>query len=295
MNKKRAAWMIVRDDWWYVDMAIECVIDHVDGIFILDTGSTDKTMEVVTDLRHLYGGRLIVVEQKDFGVPRRFGPGWFDRWVEKDARNYSMFKALEIWKPNWLIQIDADEVYNDRYWEILETVEKTYLTFGHSTTMFSSSTRASDFSADKRGMGGKMLFDPHIRSWSAKLPIEWVQPPHAHAHLSVKMGDKYIGLPEDFVTEDHVHFHLHRSFGPKSLHTFFTTGLGWDGAAEKLGIPIEKIFDQDQYEKKFPQNFTDGKFCPPKEAVENKLAYSIPLTHPLPKYTLKRWKDWGIW
>jgi len=47
IKNRLAVWMIVRDDVYYVDMAIKSVLPFVDGIYILDNGSSDRTIEKI--------------------------------------------------------------------------------------------------------------------------------------------------------------------------------------------------------------------------------------------------------
>jgi hypothetical protein len=123
---------------------------------------------------------------------------------------------------------------------------------------------------------------------------------------------KVVGREEDlhheYVTEDNVHFHLHRSFGPKSLYRYLSKAnflasnplaklspeFTGKEACTNLGIEYKDIFDQELFMEKFPNYFDDGKFVP--TGVDEGWVGSLkPMTHPLPKFVVDKWKDWGYW
>jgi glycosyltransferase involved in cell wall biosynthesis len=266
-------------------MALESLIENVDGIFILDTGSTDGTQQVIKEYARQYPN--ISFEFKHFGADKRFGIGF----MEKDARQYAMSKALDLFKPQWIIQCDADEVYNDRYFEIVNEIYGKFTTFAHSTSMPVTPCRMSNNSVDYRMMAGKKMFDPHIRSWDTKLDFRWVHYPSEHATLRNFTGGVERGIPETFSTMDHVHFHLHRAFGPKSLYTWFVNKFD---ISKELGLSPDQFINPKIYEERFPENFKNGRFIPPQDFMDMKLAMSEPITHKLPSYTLHKWNQWWI-
>jgi glycosyltransferase involved in cell wall biosynthesis len=301
----KVVFSVIRDEEFYVGMAIQSVIDYVEGIYILDTGSKDGTLEVIEDFQKRYPGKIIL-EQKDFGGSRRFDNTPSNFYREMDARNYCLERAEEIFKTvDWFIQLDVDEVYNKRYWDCFEEIEKypIAISFGHSTNMLSSPYTVMDVDASCSIWGNAVtgkrerLFDPHVLAWNRnKLSVGWIHSPGRHV-CKVLKGTKSV-LKPTFITGDHVHLHLHRSFGPKSLSGWFTLGLGWEDAAKTLNIPLEEINNQKIYEEKFPRNFIDGKFIPPdgiKEIRDKYSIRSINLTHPLPPYVVEKWIEWGGW
>lgn len=274
-----AAWMVVRNDAYYVDMAIRSLAGHVDGIVVVDTGSTDDTKE---KLQQMHGLDILVLE-KDFGGTGRFEDGY----REAEARNYAMKQTIQAFDPDWLVQIDADEVYNDRFWECVKDAYATGAQgFGHPTSMPVTPDLVSSHPLDMQIWDGKWkLFDPHVRSWDARLQVTWVKPEGGHVIP--------VGACHNYVTSDDVHFHLHRSFGPKSLHAWFTNfEKGWEDAAENLGVSPERINDQEWFEEKYPERFISGKFVPPAEVLLSRMKYVKETSHLLPEFVVSKWKEW---
>jgi glycosyltransferase involved in cell wall biosynthesis len=244
-----AVWIVCRDEEFYIDMAIESVISKVDGIFILDTGSKDKTLSVISNFKQ----DKIVLEQKDFGSNFRFGcdlEGVEDRCQRQvEARNYAMKRAIEIFNPQkFIIQLDADEIFNDRFFEILESLEGDCL--GHSTDLSITSHTVSSHPLDIEIWNGIKLFDPHVRVWRASLPIHWAEREGRHVVPRLDGYRDYLDIPNRVVTSNNVHFHLHHSFGPKCKKP--SEDLLWSKAKR----------------------------------------FEITVSHPLPDYTVERWKMW---
>src|SRR4051812_30683622 len=82
--------MIVRDEEAMLPRCLDAVAEHVDEIVIVDTGSTDATM----DIARSYGAKVIETEWTgDFAA----------------ARNVSFHAATS----DWIVYLDADEVLGD--------------------------------------------------------------------------------------------------------------------------------------------------------------------------------------
>jgi len=78
--------MIVRDEEEFLPKCLESVKDVVDEMVIVDTGSTDRTVEIA----RAYGAKV-------------YHHPWQDSFSE--ARNY----GLQFAKGDWILQLDADE------------------------------------------------------------------------------------------------------------------------------------------------------------------------------------------
>jgi len=92
--------MIVKNEERFLAQCLESVKDHVDEICIVDTGSTDRTMEIAAS----YGARIERhAWRNDFG------------W----ARN----KALAMATRRWILQLDADEELLPESYEALRVVK----------------------------------------------------------------------------------------------------------------------------------------------------------------------------
>lgn len=287
---KKAVWMVTRDDSWYLDMAIESVAKNVDGIFILDTGSKDATPNVVGELKQKYPN--IVYEVRSFGGSRKFASDY----REAEARNYAMDRAKQEFNPDWLIQLDSDEVYNFKFFDVLEKNPGASC-IAHSTHLPTSPFQTTSYNrGDLSAWNGVQLFDPHVRTWPAKIPVRWVTRLGQHVIPRVEGKADYLDLPGRHISQEHIHFHLHRAFGPKCIATYLVDFRhAYEGAAAELKIPIEQVFNQKLYEEKWPDWFEDGKFKPKTDILQKLKSVSIKLTSPLPDFVIERWKEWGNW
>ncbi len=288
---RRAAWIVVKDDEFYIEMALRSVIDYVEGVFILDTGSTDRTLEEVYKVQKEYPIKIIFETNTSFGCEtQKFSP----MYIEADARNYAMHKSIRLFKPDWIIQIDADEVFNERYWEVFEAMEASQKVFGHSTNLPITTSSVSNSPHAFVKWGDTILYDPHVRAWSTKLDVEWIK--ETGRHVVPKLKGHSEDLHYSCFTKDNVHFHLHRAFGPKSIYAWLTNHkLGWKAAITELNIPAEFAFRQETYEKAYPQYFKNGKFTPPIEHLDRMKGLSISISHELPSYVKDKWELWGDW
>jgi glycosyltransferase involved in cell wall biosynthesis len=291
---KKAVWMVLKDDTFYVDMAIESVINYTSGIFILDTGSNYETLDIIASLIAKYPNK-IQFEQKDFGANKAFRFG--NSYDEAGARNYALYSAIEEFSPDWIIQLDSDEVYNPRFFKLIDLIGGD--TFAHATDLPTHPYFISQNPSDIYRWNSVPLFDPHVRSWNAKLRVKWETREGAHVIPRLPIIPDYLDTPHRVITVEHVHFHLHRAFGPKCIATYLTNfEHAYEGASVALDIPIEKIFDQKYFMERYPDWFDqDGKFKPKKKVLSKLKKVSIPLESALslPEYVLEKWNKWGNW
>jgi glycosyltransferase involved in cell wall biosynthesis len=87
---------LVKNEERYVWYAVMSVIDWVDKILIWDTGSTDKTVEIIKEIKKVYPDK---VDFKEVG--------------EVDPQKFTKVrqKMLDATTSDWLILIDGDEVW----------------------------------------------------------------------------------------------------------------------------------------------------------------------------------------
>lgn len=105
MKKKKTIWgnclVLNEENWvWY---ALISVIDYLDKILVWDTGSTDKTVQIIKSIKSSK------IEFKEYGLvtPETFA----------DARQ----KMLEATKADWLFLLDGDEIWTE---EGIKTIVK---------------------------------------------------------------------------------------------------------------------------------------------------------------------------
>jgi len=289
---RKAAWMVVKDEEFYVDMAIQSVMDHVDGLAILDTGSRDRTIQIIEEFKNKYKNKIVLVE-KDFGADKEFRFG--KTYREAEARNYAQEIAKSFFSPDWLIQLDSDEVYNDRFFEIVDSMDLGKNDcFAHSTDLPTSIETTSSNPADMSIWSGVQLFDPHVRSWAAHLDVKWQYRIGAHVFPRIPGVPGYLETPTRMITTEHIHFHLHRAFGPKCIATYITDfRCAYESASIELKVPLPRIFDQAYFGERWPDWFENGKFKPKKEVLQKLKKNSVLCS--LPSFVIDRWKEWGDW
>ena len=304
---KITAQMTIRDEEFYIGMAIQSVVEKAYGIYILDTGSSDRTTEIVKEYQKKYPN--IILEEKSFGgkrkwdIPKWTAPGVPEGYREADARNYTRQRMEEEFPDyNWTILLDADEIVTDRMFSEIERVDKIGATMlGHSTllplfpTMLLDEPKKSYFRPITNDLGeqGKreiILFDPHYRAWSRKISTTWGYSKFNHIQSSFKP------MTNRTVSPDELHYHFHYSFGPKSIPGWICKWTSApQGFAASVGILYGEWDIQKHYEEKFPDWFLGGKFKPKKEFLQEALIRCIPMKDPLPDYVVKKWEEWGDW
>lgn len=106
MIKNEARWL------WY---SINSVIDHVDKIMLWDTGSTDNTNDIVTELRRKYPNKI------DFQKRTINTPGDFTK-IRQEMLNET--------KSDWFMMLDGDEIWwDDSIRNILSVIIKDHNKF----------------------------------------------------------------------------------------------------------------------------------------------------------------------
>lgn len=87
---------IVRNDERWIWYAVSSIIDHVEKVLIWDTGSTDKTLEIIGKLKEKYSGKIFVKEVK-----------------RADPHEFSLFRQemLDASRCDWVIILDSDEIW----------------------------------------------------------------------------------------------------------------------------------------------------------------------------------------
>ena len=88
---------LIKNEERFVEYSIRSVIDYMDSVLIFDTGSTDRTIEIIQDLIKEYPNRIIL-----------------ERKGECDRIKLQHYKQemLEKTKTDWFMILDGDEVWS---------------------------------------------------------------------------------------------------------------------------------------------------------------------------------------
>lgn len=87
---------IVHNEDKFIWFAVMSVVDYVDKVMIWDTGSTDKTVEIIKEIQKIKGKKISFKE---------LGP--VDKYQFTDVRQ----KMLEESKCDWILILDGDEIW----------------------------------------------------------------------------------------------------------------------------------------------------------------------------------------
>ncbi len=291
---KYVIYTVIKQEEFYLPMMIRSVIDHAD-MFIVDTGSTDKTIEIIKSFQEKYPGKIVLHEELFGSEDYRDGEFRFARgYRQMDATNFALESARKMCDPDgFVIELDADEVLNDRYWEVISECDAEALCCATEfpVTPFKVSTHPLDMH-DRNGI---RLFDPHIRAWRANVGCKWMmRNADAYIHLVLQWERQ----PIVKTVPDNIHFHLHYSFGPKSIYSYMVnTEQVTEQAAKILDMPLQEMHNQAYFEKRWPEWFKDGRFVPLKvedTVMWNKHGkFTAPIKNPMPDYVCERWLEWG--
>ncbi|EKE06856.1 MAG: hypothetical protein ACD_18C00254G0001 [uncultured bacterium] len=99
MKKTITAHCIVKNEENFIFYAIKSVVDFVDKIIVFDTGSEDKTVEIIEKLLKEYPEKIVFEEK-----------GTCDKKRHTELRQ----EMLEKTTSDWFMILDGDEIWNDR-------------------------------------------------------------------------------------------------------------------------------------------------------------------------------------
>lgn len=194
---------LVKNEERYLWFAVKSVIDYVDKISIWDTGSSDKTVEIIKKLQDKYPDKI------DF---REVGS------VDREGFTALRQKMLEGSDCDWILILDGDEVW----WEdSIKKLVATILYKGHEleTIVTPYVNLIGDIFHYQEGRAGRYQIDGReghltIRAINRKIPGLHVDMPYGKEGY---FDDKNIpvqgrpGVGREFIDASYLHFsHLER-------------------------------------------------------------------------------------
>jgi len=178
---------LVKNEERYIWYAVMSVIDWVDKILIWDTGSTDKTVEIIKEIKKVYPDK---VDFKEVG--------------EVDPQKFTKIrqKMLDATTSDWLILIDGDEVW----WEdSIKAVISTVRTKGDTleTIVNSPYNIVGDIYHYQEEAAGKYEIDGRrghfsFRAINRKIPGLHLKKPHGIQGFFDKNGTLIQERPKKF-------------------------------------------------------------------------------------------------
>lgn len=312
--------LVVRDEEFFVPLVIPNLLKHVNHIFLLDTGSTDKTIELIQGFQNANPGK-IAWEQKDFGGRFPFDNGTAadchniqplaetGAYREMEARNYALDCADKIFDPDWILRVDADESFDALLFDtIRNNPNKTCMGFATELPTFPSPLRLNRSQSDMQQWGTLWLHDPHIFTWNRrKTLVRWRHPLNNHVCLS---GNGF-NTSDAIIITTPVHFHYHRTFGPKSIYTYLfwerkelerlgkvptITHYGWDDVTGRKEITRTNIYKTETYKTYLPERFdSQGRFIVSKIVHEAFKDRSTETTQTIDPHILAAWNSFLVY
>lgn len=206
---------IVNNEMSHIKDVVAFHSSWVDAMYILDTGSTDGTLEYLKGLNN----PKIIVEEYSIKYTPQYELDWTvmpNPFPEVQVRNFALKRAEELLNPKWIIQLDGDEVFLPETRNIISKNPEA-LCIGCST--LNPVNDPTEMPMERRG--GFMLYDPHVRIWQANnnvlhmrnsafndreihcIPSQENFRNHLFHHPKIKFID------------DAIHFHLHWLYGRK--------------------------------------------------------------------------------
>ena len=123
MHNKIVAIMIAYNESKFIDCALQSVIDHVDGMIVIEGAfkefialgksprSTDGTIEIIENFIKRHQDKNIIYRQAN-------------EKSDLEQRNVALSLALDM-NPTHILIYDADEVYCDYHWRAIKQIAQT--------------------------------------------------------------------------------------------------------------------------------------------------------------------------
>ena len=220
-------WSIVNNEIDFIADVIDYHVSWTDTMYVLDTGSTDGTLDVLRD-KAKNNPKLIVEEYHT-----KYSPEYDTPWEEManpfpevEVRNYAIDRCKVLCQPDWLIQLDGDEVFLSNTRELIKNFPKT-VALNHSTLnpACDPKTHRQEFRF------GHYFYDPHARIWNAKYSIEYMKNHQVggkqfHCNPTIRGWNRHLfETPGVTWIKDHIHLHLHWFYGKKMESFFHKKGI----------------------------------------------------------------------
>jgi glycosyltransferase involved in cell wall biosynthesis len=102
---------LVKNEERYLWFSLMSVLDYVDKILIWDTGSSDKTLQIIQEVKNNYPEKILFKEVGE---------------VDPIAYTKMRQKMLDETKSDWIMILDGDEVWwDDSMKMVTQTIEKS--------------------------------------------------------------------------------------------------------------------------------------------------------------------------
>ena len=233
MSTKIVTWSIINNEMDYLPDIIDYHLSWCDQMYFLDNGSSDNSYEYLcsranskeVDNGYLEDGIVsprIIVEKYHTSYTPEYNVPWEQMqnpFPEIDVRNHAIKRCKELCRPEWMIQLDGDEVFLE---STRKLIEKHYNKVCISTSTINPVAPLKEHRIENRF--GMKLYDPHARLWNAKYNIEFINNKNLrgknneviqyHCTPSLVGWNKHLFETNgNLFVDDIVHIHLHWMYG----------------------------------------------------------------------------------
>jgi glycosyltransferase involved in cell wall biosynthesis len=223
---------LVKNEEKYLWYAVMSVIDYVDKILIWDTGSTDKTIEIIKKLQKKHPRKI---EFKEMGE------------VDIDEFTSVRQQMLDETKSDWVLILDGDEVWwDDSIRKVIDTIQKEG---GNLETIVTSYYNIvgdiyhyQEKKAGRYGIDGK-VGHLTIRAMNRKIPGLHLENPHGTQGFFDGKGKLIQERSRD----------KRKSIDAPFMH--FTHMVRSSSLEKDLNVPKRKIKHKTEIGERFPLDF----------------------------------------
>ena len=215
---KIAAWFVVNNEMDYLPYTLDYHLSFLDSVYFLDTGSTDGTLEFLESKR----SDRVIVEKYATSFTTQYELQWHEMsnpFPEVEVRNHAIARCKELLSPDWIVQIDGDEIF------LKETRSVIECNPSKCSISCSTLTPVGRISRDKdhQFRAGHWLHDPHTRIWNTGYDIKYYKNPamdgnQFHCIPGIKFSNVCVhpfGVPGNLFVPNNLHVHLHWMYGRK--------------------------------------------------------------------------------
>lgn len=176
VSPKLSVHMVVKNEEKWIWYSIMSVIDYVDDINIVDTGSTDKTIEIISSIK----SSKIKFSQKPI--------------CSKDEFTQIRNNQLTECKADWVLLLDGDEVWTDS--AITNSINKIHENLELKYLINSYVNCIGDVYHTLPSSAGKY----HIKSFKGNISIRWFK--NKNVQFSFPYGREGLTIDKDTLIQN---------------------------------------------------------------------------------------------